>query len=336
MRIIAGLLAAIILIFLFMSKRHVDLSAYDSLQRIPGPIPDSALSVQFAGISTLLISDGTSNILTDGFFTRPSIFKILFGKIEPDTSDIRWALNRLGADKLDGVFVLHAHFDHAMDAPEVARLTNATLYGSSSTAQIGKGWGLSETQIQIYENKQAIQIGAFRITPILTEHYVFPNEALKKRALEGSQEITEPLVPPVGAFDYKMGGAYSLYIEHPKGNLLIHGSAGFSQDVFADIRPEVVFLGIGGLAKQTKSYQNQYFEELLDKTLVKHMYPIHYDAFAGSIRLPMLGPTYLNDIMMDAKGSLDLCMDASLQRKKVMIHLLPQWDKVNIFYYRDF
>lgn len=319
-----------------MTKRHVNLSDYDSLQRIPGPIPDSALSVQFAGISTLLISDGESKILTDGFFSRPSIFKLLFGKIEPDTADIKWALDRLDADTLDGVFVLHSHFDHAMDAPEVVRLSNSTLYGSSSTAQIGKGWGLADEQIQLYEDKVPIQIGAFRITPILNKHYEFPNEAMKKRALEGSQEITEPLLPPVGAFEYKMGGAYSLYIEHPKGNLLIHGSAGFEKDVFKDIRPEAIFLGIGGLAKQTEVYQEQYFEELIDKTEARHIYPIHYDAFAGSIRLPMLGPTYLNNIMMDAKGSLDLCLDASLNRSEVMTHLLPQWDKVNIFYYRDF
>jgi len=218
-----------------------------------------------------------------------------------------------------------------MDAPEVARLTQTQLYGSLSTANIAKGWGLSDSQINIFEDQQPIQIGLFRVTPILTKHYEFPNAAMRERALEGTQVIEEPLVPPANVFAYKMGGAYSLYIEHPKGNMLIHGSAGFVEDGFKDLRPNVVFLGIAGLAKQTADYQSQFFEELLDKTQAKVIYPIHFDAFSGSIRLPIQGPTYLNDFMMDSKGSLNQTLDAVSDREGSYLYLLPQWDKIAVF-----
>ncbi|MEM8891398.1 MAG: MBL fold metallo-hydrolase, partial [Bacteroidota bacterium] len=228
-----------------------------------------------------------------------------------------------------GVFVLHSHFDHAMDAPEVARLTASKVYGSSSTANIARGWGLGEEQIHIFEDGKPIQMGEFRIQPILTNHYVFPNETLKKRALEGSQLIETPLIPPAKAFDYKMGGAYSLYIEHPQASFLIHGSAGYTKDGFSEIRPDIVFLGIGGLGKQKESYQQEYFEELLDKTKVGKVYPIHFDAFAGSIRKPMQGPTLLNNYMMDAEGSLEAVMDAC-KKRSIPLELLPQWEKVRL------
>lgn len=326
---VATLLLLLFVSLVFLSKCHVDLSEYDDYLAEPSTITDSSLYVQFVGISTLLISDGETQFLTDGFFSRPGMASILLGEIYPDTLDIAWALDRLGVSHLDGVFVLHSHFDHAMDAPEVVRLTTAKLYGSASTLNVGRGWGLGEEQMQLFEDDQSIQIGKFSIRPILTKHYEFPNEALKERALEGSQEIEEALVPPAKAFDYKMGGAYSLYIEHPQASFLIHGSAGYETDGFADLRPDAVFLGIGGLGKQKESYQLEYFKELLDKTDVKKVFPIHFDAFAGSIREPMQGPTYLNNIMMDTDASIQTTLDAC-QKRSIQLKLLPQWEKVKL------
>ena len=189
----------------FLSQCHVDLSEYDEYMAEPSELADSSLYVQFVGISTLLISDGETKILTDGFFSRPSMASILLGELYPDTLDVAWSLDKLGSSELDGVFVLHSHFDHAMDAPEVVRLTGSKLYGSESTANVGRGWGLAEDQLKIFENNEPIQIGKFSIQPILSKHYEFPKEALRERALEGSQEIESPLVPPAKAFDYKMG-----------------------------------------------------------------------------------------------------------------------------------
>lgn len=324
------LLIGILLIVLFMSQLHIELEDYEVYFPPDQEIKEGKLFVQFAGISSLYFSDGKNSILTDGFFSRPSMYDILLGELYPDTADIRWALHKIDPKNLGGIFVLHSHFDHAMDAPEVAKLSGSKLYGSLSTANIGKGWGLGEDQIEIYKDNEAINIGDFRITPILSKHYEFPNQLLKESALEGSQEILDPLSPPAKTFAYKMGGAYSLFVEHPEGSFLIHGSAGFQVDNFAHLRPDIVFLGIGGLAKKIESYQVQFFEELLDKTKVARVYPIHYDAFAGSIRVPMRGPTYLNNIMMDSKASLDVVI-AAAKKRELELHLLPQWKKILLF-----
>ena len=42
------------------------------------------LTVQFLGNTNLLFSDGKNAILTDGFFSNPSLYQIIIGKISPD------------------------------------------------------------------------------------------------------------------------------------------------------------------------------------------------------------------------------------------------------------
>ena len=60
-------------------------------------------------------------------------------------------------------------------------------------------------------------------------------------------EIPEPLVPPASAFDYKLGKAYVLHIEHPRGNAMLVGSAGFVPGLLEGLDVDVLFLGVGGL-----------------------------------------------------------------------------------------
>lgn len=295
------------------------------------PEPDD-LYIQFVGISTVLISDGKTSILTDGFFSRPYSFDLLFGRISPEKEEIAKGLEKLGAKKIDALFVLHSHFDHAMDAPEVARLSNCKMYGSPSTANIARGWGLAEEQIITFENGKEYQIGDFKITPILSKHYEFTNESLKEQALGGVQEITQPLVPPVVAQAYKMGGAYSLLLSHPKGNLLVHGSAGYLKDGFTKYKIDKVILGIGGLGRQTEAYQSEYFEELLDNTKAKEIYLVHWDSFVGSVFSSNQAPTLFEDwVMFDTHAAMKAVQREMEKRKEKKYYLLPQWEKVVLF-----
>jgi L-ascorbate metabolism protein UlaG (beta-lactamase superfamily) len=119
------------------------------------------LTVRFLGVTTLLISDGITSLMTDGFFTRPGgFFKIAVGrKIVPDRQVIARCLQKARVDRLAAVMPLHSHYDHAMDAPEVARLSGARLLGSASTANIGRGWGLPEAQIEVVTPGRPIASG---------------------------------------------------------------------------------------------------------------------------------------------------------------------------------
>ncbi len=143
-------------------------------------IESDDIKIQFAGVSTLLISDDSAQILTDGFFSQFPMYQMLFGEIEPQKENIQWAMNKMGITELDAILVVHSHFDHAIDAPQVANITGASVYGSESTANISRGWGLPESQIKFIQDGQQLRFGRFTITPILSNHFEFPDPEMKK------------------------------------------------------------------------------------------------------------------------------------------------------------
>ena len=56
----------------------------DELKSSPG----GPLMARFFGVSTILLDDGNTAIMTDGFFSRPAAGKLLFGRIAPDKDRI--------------------------------------------------------------------------------------------------------------------------------------------------------------------------------------------------------------------------------------------------------
>ena len=59
-----------------------DIGMYDD--RFDVPRARGELSVTFLGVATLLITDGQTSLMTDGFFSRPPLAKVLLGRIGPD------------------------------------------------------------------------------------------------------------------------------------------------------------------------------------------------------------------------------------------------------------
>jgi L-ascorbate metabolism protein UlaG (beta-lactamase superfamily) len=251
-------------------------------------VPEGAVTVRYAGTATMLFSDGETHWMTDGWFSRPGPFTTLFGEIEPDLDNIGFGLDAMEAEALAAVIPVHSHYDHAMDTPEVARRTGATVYGSEATANICRGWGLPESQIAIMEDGAAFQLGDFTITPIVSKHFQFPDPEMVENLLTDS-EIPGPLVPPVSAFDYKLGKAYVLHVAHPKGTFLIVGSAGFIPGQLEGLDVDVIFLGAGGIGSQTADYREQYWAETVGRTNPERVILIHWDSLTGPLDGPFTG-----------------------------------------------
>ena len=251
-------------------------------------IPAGAVTVRFSGTATLLFSDGETQWMTDGWFTRPSPLRLLLGKIAPDPLAIEKGLAANHVSKLAAVLPLHSHYDHAMDAPEVARRTGALLLGSESTANIGRGWGLPESQIQVLVDRQPVHLGQFVITPVESRHFEFPNPAIRQRAL-GNPLLSAPLVPPVRVFDYRVGTTYILHVSHPKGSWLIVGSAGYVEGSLQGLTADTVFLGVGGLGSQSADYMENFWRETVTTAAPSRIIPIHFDSLTAPAEGPFKG-----------------------------------------------
>lgn len=242
-----------------------------------GDASSPTLRAAWFGTTGVLLSDGEHAIMVDPFFTRPPGFLNLLTnqKIAPDEALIRRWLERAGVQKLDAVLVSHSHYDHAMDAGVVARLTGATLAGSASTAFIGRGSGLPIAQLRVVKVGAPMQFGRFTVTFIRSQH---------AGATGGTPvgDIDAPLAPPARYMDYKQGGTYSILVEHPLGNVLLHGSAGFVPGALAGRKADVVFLGIA-IRRDMESY----LRETVDTVGATRVIPTHWDDFTLPLDEPL-------------------------------------------------
>ena len=258
---------------------HPGLAPYADLMlqpRVDTDIP--AVRVTFLGVSTLLVSDGQTSLLTDGFFSRPGKWDTLTGAIAPDPDAIARGLQIAGTDSLAAVIVVHSHYDHAMDAPEVARRTGALLVGSESTRNVGRGAGLGEESMRLAEPGEPLRFGAFAVI-------LLPSRHLPHGMAMG--DIDAPLVPPAAATAYKEGGSYSVLLSHPLGTLLVQGSAGWLDGALADRSADVVLLGIGGLGTQDAGYRETFYDEVVARVGARCVVAIHWDDFTLPLDEPL-------------------------------------------------
>ncbi len=264
---------------------------------VPGPPAGDPppVTVTWLGVATLLFDDGETQILTDGFFSRPGPLKVILNrKIKPDVKAIKDALDGAGIvriprpaedRRLAAVLPVHSHYDHALDSAEVARQTGARVLGSVSTANLARGAGLPESQIREVEHGVLYTFGHFTVTFYDSRHVP------RKRNGEDPPfpgPIDAPLEPPARVSEWKMGGAYSIRIDHPSGTSLVQGSAGFVESALDGVRADAVFLGIGLLSKHDLSYARNLWEEVVDATSARRVFAIHFDDFVtcpyGKIR----------------------------------------------------
>ena len=112
-----------------------------------GKVRQVPLGPNSAPHGVIQAKDGTAWI-TDGFFSRPGAWPTLSGRISPDGVAVAREFTRLGITRLAAVVPVHAHYDHALDAPLVAVRSGAQLIGSSSAIEAGRGFGLPEAALR--------------------------------------------------------------------------------------------------------------------------------------------------------------------------------------------
>ncbi|MGQ0530607.1 MAG: MBL fold metallo-hydrolase [Panacagrimonas sp.] len=274
-RVLVLALIVVAALFTFLWSYRPGLDAYTAYLAAPAPPDSTRFTATWLGVTALLLRDGEHAVLIDPFFTRPpGVVNLLLDRpIAPNEALIRDWLQRLGVARLDAVLVSHSHYDHAMDAGVVARLTGAVLIGSPSSLQIGRGAGLDEDRLIGVESAQTV--GPFNIQFIESRH----------AGATGGQptgEISAPLQTPARYLDYKLGGAYSILIQHAQGALLHHGSAGFVPGALANHRADVVFLG-AALIDDLPTY----LQHTVDAVGAQRVIPTHWDDFTRPLDAPL-------------------------------------------------
>lgn len=265
----------------------------------PAPgVNNASVTVTWLGVTTLLFDDGTTQILIDGYFSRPSLSDVLLRRpIANDAATINYALHEFDMRQLAAIIPVHSHFDHAMDIGAIAKRTSASILGSESTANIALGAGVPEDQIVVAEREQTYEFGEFRVRLLPSRHA--PISWRGSAPLPGT--IDEPLAAPQPVSAWREGGSYSIVIEHPQGTTVVQGSAGFVQGALTGVSADNVMLGIGGLTTLDADYAEQYWQETVTTTGASKVYPIHFDDLVTPFGEISASPRFLGNLEKAAK-----------------------------------
>ena len=291
-----------------------DISQYRRHFDLPDAGPQSAPTVTWFGVSTVLVDDGTSALLTDGFFSRPGLIDVALRKLRPSPARIDAALRQAGVEDLIAVLPVHTHYDHALDSAVVAERTRACLIGGRSAANIARGQGIPPEKIIEATAGAELDLGPYGVT-LIESHHCPPDRF--------PGVITEPVVPPARASAYRCGEAWSTLIHHRPTDrrLLIQGSAGFVPGALAGRQADVVYLGVGQLGLQPERYIRQYWNETVRSVGARRVVLIHWDDFFRPLTEPLRAIPYAGD-------DLDVTMrvlSALAQRDRVAMHLPSLW-----------
>ncbi|MQY20127.1 MBL fold metallo-hydrolase [Nocardia macrotermitis] len=289
-----------------------DLEPYLTYRQRSGTA-SGGLTAHFLGTSSLLLSDGTTTLLCDGFVTRPGLLRVGLGRIAPDAGLVRAAIERLGVRSLAAVFCAHSHYDHALDAPVWCAQTGAELVGSESTANIGRGLGLAEASLRVVGDGDALEYGRFTLTFLDSVHS--PGDRYPG-------VVTRPLVPPARTGAWKTGAAYSVLIEHPVGRILLHASANHRPGMLDGRRAEVVYLGIGGLGRQSREFVHRYWDDVAGTVGARRVVLVHWDDFFRGLDQPLRPLPYFAD---NFDATMDLLLPLA-QRDDVDVVLPVAWE----------
>lgn len=276
-----------------------------SLDEIDWPEPvlgfpsiSDTVIVTWLGVSTLLFDDGETQILIDGFFSRPTLMDIVLDRpVDNEAAMINYALDEFRMRRLAAIIPVHSHFDHAMDVGAIANRTSASVIGSASTTEIARGAGVPEDQITAVTENQRYEFGRFTVTLLRSRHA--PIGWRGSIPIPGT--IDTPLTVPQPASAWREGGSYTIVIEHPEGTTIVQGSAGFADDLLEGVSADVVMLGVGGLESLGRDYAERYWQALVTATGARSVYPIHFDDFTRPFGETEPAPKFLSDFATTAE-----------------------------------
>ncbi|MFU8878614.1 MAG: MBL fold metallo-hydrolase, partial [Wenzhouxiangellaceae bacterium] len=259
-----------------------------------------------------------TTLVIDGFFSRPPLRKVVFGRIEPDRERIRQALEQAGITSVAAVIPLHTHYDHALDSAEVARLTGAQLVGSASAAQLGRGAGLAESGMSIVSGRETFSFGDFRVTLVPTIH-------LAGTPAGGS--IESPVEPPAHALAWREGRNFGLIIAHPAGRMLIQGGGFVNGSLDGEV-VDVALIGTTGQARLGPEYQEDYWQNVVVATGARRVIPVHWDDFTRPLDQGLAPfPRWISDF---DQAMTDLLGRA--HRDGIEVRMLPAVQPVDPFF----
>lgn len=244
-----------------------DAAAIGELERVPLPLPPG-LEVRWLGVSGYRLSYQGVSLFIDPYLSRAPLRTVLLRRsMLPDPALVeRYG----GADgEVAGVLVGHTHFDHAVDAPALARRHGCRAYGSASLGTLMELHGLRGLAVEV-EPYRRYELGPFVVSFTPSRH----SKLLFGRKVPMEGELTCAHLDGLRMGAYRCGQVWGIRIEVAGISLYHQGSADLIDEALRDERVDVFLAGVAG-----RSVTPRYWERVLRKLDPEVVVPTHYDDF---------------------------------------------------------
>ncbi len=244
-----------------------DAAALRDLEAVPLGLP-AGLQVDWLGVSGYRITYGGVSLFVDPYVSRAPLRSLLLGRpAMPDPALVERWLPAGGA--VAGVLVGHTHFDHAVDAPAVARRHGAKAYGSASLAHLMRLHGLGGLAVEVRPH-EPYEMGPFVVRFVPSRH----SKLLFGRKVPMDGELTCEHLHGLRPGAYRCGQVWGIRIDVAGIGIYHQGSADLDDGQLREGPVDVFLAGVAG-----RGFTPRYWERILPRLDPRIVVPTHYDDF---------------------------------------------------------
>ena len=240
------------------------------------PLP-AGLELQWLGTAGYRIGYQGHSIYIDPYLSRVPLRAVLRPQPSlPDASVLDRALAGMN-DQVAGVLVGHCHFDHAIDAPEIARRYNAPAYGSKSLVNLMALHGLRHLAREV-EPRKTYEMGPFTVRFIPSLH----SKLVLGHSVPYDGELTCEHLDALSPAAYRCGQVWAIQIEVAGIKIYHQGSANLIDDEVPTGGVDIFLAGIAG-----RRFTRDYWARVLGRLQPRWIVASHFDDFFRPVDAPM-------------------------------------------------
>lgn len=250
-----------------MSASRDDADALRGLEAVSLGLP-AGLELEWLGVSGYRMTYEGVTLFIDPYVSRVPLRSLLLRRRAlPDPAFLdRYASV---AGDVAGVLVGHTHFDHALDAPEIARRFHAPAYGSASLGTLMRLHGLGGLAVEVEPYKR-YELGPFVVSFTPSAH----SKLILGRRVPFDGELTCDHLHGLTPGAYRCGQVWGIRIEVAGTSFYHQGSANVVDSALRDEAVDVFLAGVAG-----RSVTPRYWQRVLPRLDPRVVVPTHYDDF---------------------------------------------------------
>jgi L-ascorbate metabolism protein UlaG (beta-lactamase superfamily) len=237
------------------------------LESRPLPLPPG-LEVEWLGVSGYRLTFEGHTLFVDPYLSRVPLRTLLLRRRAlPDQAALERFVHAPG--KTVGVLVGHTHFDHAVDAPALARRLDCKAYGSASLVNLMGLHGMAERAVGV-EPYRVYELGPFEVSFTPSAH----SKLLLGLAVPYDGELTCEHLDSLSPGAYRCGQVWGISIAVAGVRFYHQGSANLVDDAVRERGVDVFLAGVAG-----RGFTDRYWQRILGRLEPHAVVPTHYDNF---------------------------------------------------------